>query len=191
VPVYLAGYGPKALTMAGRIADGVIFQVADPFFISWGLEFVRKGAADAGRDPDEIVVHCATATTISDDRTAARDQVRWFPAVVGNHIADVLRHHDPDVVPDYLREYVDARTQYDYYQHGRPGADHSQYVPDEIVDRFCVIGTAEECTAKIRELEAIGVSEFNIYPYVPELERVIETYGREIAPELRSSPVGR
>jgi len=187
VPIYVAGYGPKALRLAGCAGDGVIFQVADPFFIQWGMQFVREGAAEAGRDPEEIVVHCATATYISDDRDEARDRVRWFPALVGNHIADVLRHHDPDVVPDYVAEYVEARTKYDYYQHGHPGAEHSKYVPDEICDRFCVIGSTEECEAKVRELTAVGVSEFNIYPYVPDLERVLAAYGREIAPKLRAA----
>jgi probable F420-dependent oxidoreductase len=189
VPIYLAGYGPKALTLAGRVADGVVFQVADPYFISWGLGFVRAGAAEAGRDPEDIVVHCAAATVIADDPLYARDLVRWFPALVGNHVADVLRHHDPATVPDYVAEYVEARTRYDYYQHGHPGADHSKYVPDEIVDRFCVIGTVEECAAKLRELASVGVDEFNIYPYVPQLEQVIATYGREIAPRFRAAAV--
>jgi probable F420-dependent oxidoreductase len=189
VPIYVAGYGPKALRMAGRLGDGVIFQVADPFFIQWGLQFVREGAEEAGRNADDIVVHCATATYVSDDKEEARNLVRWFPALVANHIVDILRYHDPDVIPDYVAEYVEARTHYDYYEHGHPGAEHSQYVPDEICDRFCVIGSVEECLAKVRELESIGVSEFNIYPYVPDLEGVIATFGRDIAPQLRAEPV--
>lgn len=183
--IYVAGYGPKALRLAGRVGDGVIFQVADPFFIEWGMGFVREGAEAAGRDPDEIVIHCATAAYISDDLDDARNQVRWFPALVANHIADVLRHHDPDVVPDYVAEYLESRPEYDYTKHGHRGADHSKYVPDEICDRFCVIGSVEESAAKVRELASIGVSEFNIYPYIPNLEDVIETYGREIVPEFR------
>lgn len=183
--IYVAGYGPKALRLAGRVGDGVIFQVADPFFIEWGMGFVREGAEAAGRDPDEIVIHCATAAYISDDLDEARNQVRWFPALVANHIADVLRHHDPDVVPDYVAEYLESRPEYDYTKHGHRGADHSKYVPDEICDRFCVIGSVEESAAKVRELASIGVSEFNIYPYIPNLEDVIETYGREIVPEFR------
>jgi alkanesulfonate monooxygenase SsuD/methylene tetrahydromethanopterin reductase-like flavin-dependent oxidoreductase (luciferase family) len=190
VPIYVAGYGPMALRLAGRVGDGVIFQVADPFFIEWGMQFVREGAEQAGRNADDIVVHCAAATYISDDRDDARDQVRWFPALVANHIVDVLRHHDPDVMPDYITEYVEARPHYDYYQHGHRGADHSKYVPDEICDRFCVIGSADACAEKVRELASIGVSEFNIYPYVPDLDGVIATYGREIVPQLRAEPAG-
>jgi len=186
VRVYVAGYGPKALRLAGRVADGVIFQVADPFFIEWGMQHVRAGADEAGRDPGDIVIHCATATYISDDRDEARNEVRWFPALVANHIADILRHHDPDVLPDYVAEYVKARTDYDYRHHAAPGY-HGAYVPDEICDRFCVLGSVEECAAKVQELADIGVSEFNIYPYVTDLDDVLETYGSEIVPRMRPS----
>jgi probable F420-dependent oxidoreductase len=185
LPVYVAGYGPKALTMAGRVADGVIFQVADPYFIEWGLRWVRQGAEEAGRDAGEIVIHCATATYVSDDRAAARDKVRYFPAVVGNHIADILRHHDDAEMPAELFDYVHGRTAYDYREHGVVGAEHSKYVPDEIVDRFCVLGSEEECEAKLLELAAIGVSEFNIYPFLDEVPEVIRRYGRTIAPRVR------
>jgi alkanesulfonate monooxygenase SsuD/methylene tetrahydromethanopterin reductase-like flavin-dependent oxidoreductase (luciferase family) len=188
IPMYVAGYGPKALRLAGRVGDGVIFQVADPFFIEWGMQFVRAGAEEAGRDPDDIVIHCAAATYVSEDRDEARNRVRWFPALIANHIVDVLRHHDPSVMPSYITEYVEARPGYDYYEHGQPGADHSKDVPDEICDKFCVIGTADECAEKVRELASIGVSEFNIYP-LPDLEEIIGIYGREIVPHVRATGV--
>jgi probable F420-dependent oxidoreductase len=187
LPVYVAGYGPKALTMAGRIADGVIFQVADPYFIEWGLRWVRAGAEETGRDPAGIVIHCATAAYLSADRAEAREKVRWFPAVVGNHIADILRHHPGEDMPSELFDYVSGRDAYDYREHGVPGAEHSHYVPDEIVDRFCVIGTVDESLAKIRALAEIGVSEFNIYPLTEGVTDVIRAYGREIVPALRGS----
>jgi probable F420-dependent oxidoreductase len=187
VPVYIAGYGPRALTLAGRIGDGVVFQVADPYFIEWGLQFVREGADEAGRDPSEIVVHCSAATYVSSDLDEARERTRWFPALVGNHIADVLRHHDAQDLPDVLFDYVHDRPEYDYRQHGHPGADHSKYVPDAICDRFCVLGSEEECEAKLRELAALGVSEFNIYPYIPNLLETIDLYGRTVAPRINAA----
>jgi probable F420-dependent oxidoreductase len=186
VPIYIAGYGPRALTLAGKVGDGVVFQVADPFFIEWGMQFVRQGAAEAGRDPGEIVIHCSAATYVSGDLAEARDRTRWFPALVGNHIADVLRHHDAQDLPDALFDYVHDRPGYDYRQHGHPGADHSKYVPDAICDRFCVLGTEEECAAKLQQLAELGVSEFNIYPYIPNLLETIELYGRAIAPGLKA-----
>jgi probable F420-dependent oxidoreductase len=186
VPVYIAGYGPRALTLAGRLADGVVFQVADPYFIAWGMQFVRQGAEEAGRDPREIVVHCSAATYVSGDLDEARERTRWFPALVGNHIADVLRHHEAQDLPDELFSYVHDRPGYDYRQHGHPDADHSKYVPDAICDRFCVLGTRDDCEAKLRELGSLGVSEFNIYPYIPNLLETIDLYGREIVPKINA-----
>ena len=187
VPVYVAAYGPRALTLAGKLGDGVIFQVADPYFIEWGMQFVRKGAEEAGRDPAEITVHCSTATYITADRDEARERTRWFPALVGNHIAEVLHHHKAENLPPALDEYIQARTNYDYLQHGHPGADHSKYVPDEITDRFCVNGTEEEIEAKLRDLAALGVTEFNIYPYIPNLLETIDVYGRRIVPKVNAA----
>jgi probable F420-dependent oxidoreductase len=182
VPVFVAAYGPKALALAGRIADGVILQVADPFFVEWCLERVGEGLRESGRDPSSFRVQVAAPSYVSADRAEARDRLRWFPALVGNHIADILRHHDPETLPEELRAYVDGRSDYDYRRHTRQEADHSAYVPDEIVDRFTVLGTVDECTEKLKELEALGVSEYNIYTTIPEPERVIEMYGREIVP---------
>lgn len=189
LPVYVAGYGPKALTMAGRVADGVIFQVADPFFIEWGMQWVRKGAEEAGRDVSEIIVHCATAAYLSDDLAEARERVRWFPAVVGNHIADILRHHPSEDMPSELFDFVSAREEYDYREHGVAGAEHSSYVPDAIVDRFCTIGSEEQCEAKIAALAEIGVSEFNIYAMEGDVTDVIRAFGRSIVPKLRGEKV--
>jgi probable F420-dependent oxidoreductase len=184
VPVYLGAYGPRALRLAGRVADGVILQVADPFFVEWCLRHVEAGLEEEGRDPAAFKVQVAAPSYPSDDRDEARAQLRWFPALVGNHIADILRHHDPDEIPDYISHYVEARTHYDYRQHTRREAEHYDYVPDEIIDRFTVLGTAAEVTEKLRKLESIGVTEFNMYTTFDNPERVIETYGREVIPSM-------
>jgi len=186
VPVYVAGYGPRALKLAGKVGDGIIFQIADPFVIEWSMQHVREGAEEAGRSLDDFTLHVATASFISDDMDEAREQCRWFPAVVGNHIADVLRHHEPEGLPQELIDYVSARGDYDYRDHAEQGTEHSEYVPDEIVDRFCVLGTKEQCIEKVRELENLGVGELNLYPHVDGILDVIETYGKEIAPKFRS-----
>jgi probable F420-dependent oxidoreductase len=184
VPVYLGAYGPRALRLAGRVADGVILQVADPFFVEWCLRHVEAGLEEEGRDPAAFKVQVAAPSYPSDDRDEARAQLRWFPALVGNHIADILRHHDPEEIPDYISHYVEARTHYDYRQHTRPEAEHYDYVPDEIIDRFTVLGTVAEVTEKLRNLESIGVTEFNMYTTFENPERVIETYGRDVIPSM-------
>jgi probable F420-dependent oxidoreductase len=182
LPVWVAAYGPRALRLAGRVADGVVLQIADPFIVSWCLQFVREGAEQAGRNFDGIQVMAAAPTFITEDVPAAREHVRWFPAMVSNHVVDLLKRYPEGGLPAELTDYVKAREHYDYAEHGRVGAAHGAFVPDEIVDRFCVLGTTEQCRKRLEELAAIGVHQFNIYAMVPGPESIIETYGRAIIP---------
>src|SRR4051812_49954430 len=48
IPMWVAGYGPKALAVAGRVGDGVIIQLADPEIISWIMDTARRAAEEAG-----------------------------------------------------------------------------------------------------------------------------------------------
>jgi probable F420-dependent oxidoreductase len=182
LPIWVAGYGPKALRAAGRVADGVIIQLADPAIIRWCLKFVREGAEEAGRSFDSIQVQAAAPAFISDDLKAAREQVRWFPALVSNHVVDLLKRYEVKDLPSALTDYIKAREHYDYSEHAKRGAAHADFVPDDIVDRFCVIGSVEESRRKIEELKEAGVTQFNLYLMVENPESVIKTYGEEIIP---------
>jgi probable F420-dependent oxidoreductase len=182
LPIWVAAYGPRALRLAGRVGDGVIMQLADPYLIEWFLRFVREGAEEAGRRFEDIKVMSAAPGYITDDIAHAREQVRWFPALVSNHVVDLVKRYEPKDLPQAFTDYIAARDHYDYSDHGRTGAEHASFVPDEVVDRFCVIGTAEECRSKLGELESVGVDQFNIYTMVDDPEGVITTFGSEIIP---------
>ncbi|MEI7761279.1 MAG: TIGR03842 family LLM class F420-dependent oxidoreductase [Thermoleophilia bacterium] len=184
VPIFLAAYGPKALALAGRVADGVVLQVADPYFVEWCIGQVRASCEAAGRDWSTFQVSVAAPSYVSSDRAEAREQLRWFGALVGNHVADILQHHDPASIPTELWSYVEGRPGYDYREHTRQNSSHADYVPDEIVDRFTVLGTTEECLAKLSQLQRLGVTEFNMYTSFENPERVIEIFGRDIIPVL-------
>jgi probable F420-dependent oxidoreductase len=186
IPMWVAGYGPKALAVAGRVGDGVIIQLADPDIIQWIMETARAAAVEAGRDPAELKCIVSAPSHISDDLADAREQVRWFPAMVSNHVKDLIERYgvDGSVVPKALTDYVEARKFYDYDEHSRVGAKHGEFVTDEICDRFCVLGTAEQATAKLKELEAIGVDQFNIYLMTQGQEEVLTAYGRDIIPQF-------
>jgi probable F420-dependent oxidoreductase len=184
LPIWVAGYGPKVLRAAGRVADGVILQLADPAIIKWCLQFVREGAEEAGRSFESIEVQAAAPAFISDDLNAAREQVRWFPALVSNHVVDLLKRYDAKDLPKALTDYIAARDHYDYSDHAKRGAAHADFVPDEVVDRFCVIGTLEQSRRRIEELIDVGVTQFNLYLMVDKPETVIKTYGEEIIPRF-------
>ena len=185
LPLYIAGYGPKVLAIAGRHSDGVIIQLADPDIIEWTMSQARAAAEAAGRDPSRLEPVVCAPVHIGEDMDACRAQVRWFPAMVSNHVMDLLRKHDRATLPPSLVDYVEAREGYDYADHSRVGAKHGEFVDDETCDRFCILGTPEQHVAKLRQLEAIGVKQFNIYLMTEGQERTLETYGKEIIPAIR------
>jgi probable F420-dependent oxidoreductase len=185
IPMWIAGYGPKALAVAGRVADGVIIQLADPQIIQWIMDTARKAAEEAGRDPSELKCIVGAPSHITDDLADAREQVRWFPAMVSNHVMDLIERYGFDgEIPATLTDYVKAREFYDYKDHSRVGAKHGEFVTDEICDRFCVLGNAEQATQKLGELEAVGVDQFNIYLMTHSQEETLEAYGKEIIPRF-------
>lgn len=184
LPVWIAGYGPKALHLTGRIADGVILQFADPHLIKWCLGFVHEGARAAGRDPASIAVMAAAPVWVSDDLAIARERVRWFPALVSNHVMDLVARYNPAELPPELTSYVRERAGYDYHHHAEVGSANAGFVADDVVDRFCIVGPVEEHRRRLRELAEIGVHQFNIYLMSGDEEATLDVYGREILPTL-------
>jgi len=186
--VWMAGYGPKALSLVGRRADGFILQLADPVILAWTVEQVRAAAQEAGRDPDEIAVCVAAPAYLGGDLDHAREQCRWFGGMVGNHVADLVERYgsDGDILVA-LTDYISARKGYDYAHHGRAGNPDTEFVPDEIVDRFCVLGTVDDHVAKLSELEALGVDQCNVYLMHDAQEETLAGYGERVIPALASS----
>jgi probable F420-dependent oxidoreductase len=186
IPMYVAGYGPKALGVAGRVGDGVIIQLADPEIITWIMDVARKAAEEAGRDPSQLKCIVGAPSHVTDDLADAREQVRWFPAMVSNHVMDLIERYGADgsTVPKALTDYVQARKFYDYNEHSRVGAKHGEFVTDEICDRFCVLGTPDQIKTKLKELEGVGVDQFNIYLMTHGQEETLKAYGDEIIPSF-------
>ena len=180
--VWVAGYGPKALRIAGRIGDGVILQFADPDLIDWCLGFVREGAQEAGRDFSKFEVMSAAPVWPSDDLKTAREHVRWFPALVSNHVMDLISKYKPEELPPSLTSFVKNRGAYDYRHHCEVGSDNADFVSDEVIDRFCIIGPVEAHRKKLEALRKVGVTQFNIYLMCGEEEQTLDVYSREILP---------
>jgi probable F420-dependent oxidoreductase len=186
LPIWMAGYGPKALELVGAQADGFILQTADPDIARWTFGSVRSAAADAGRDPSSITMCVAAPAYVGTDLAHQRDQLRWFGGMVGNHVADLVARYGVDgPIPHALTDYIEKRSDYDYSHHGQPGNPSAEFVPDEIVDRFCLLGPAPAHIARLRELAEIGADQFALYLMHDDEENTLEAYGDEIIPALR------
>ena len=192
--VYGAGYGPKALKVIGECCDGFILQLADLSIAEWTIQAVRTAASDAGRDPDAIKVCVAAPAYVgpSADLAYMRDQCRWFGGMVGNHVADIVeRYGESSAVPAALTEYIKGREAYDYNQHGQAGNTHTSFVPDEIVDRFCILGPVEAQLERLHALRDLGVHQFAIYLQHDGKDHTLQQYGEHVIPALREQALAK
>jgi probable F420-dependent oxidoreductase len=184
--IWVAAYGPLALKLTGEVGDGFILQLADLDIAEWMIATVRNAAEAAGRDPMSIKFCVAAPMYIGDDWEHMRDQCRWFGGMVGNHVADIVAKYGTDgSVPKALTDYIAGRQDYDYNEHGRAGNTHTEFVPDEIVDRFCLLGTAKQHIEKLEALKAIGVDQFAGYLQHDNKEETLRVYGETVIPALR------
>ncbi|MCC2276876.1 TIGR03842 family LLM class F420-dependent oxidoreductase [Streptomyces sp. ET3-23] len=192
LPVWMAAYGPKALALAGREADGFILQLADPYLTEWMVKAVRRAAEEAGRDPASLTICVAAPAYVGDDLAHAREQCRWFGGMVGNHVADLVERYGEasGAIPEALTAYIKQRHGYDYSHHGRAGNPSTDFVPDDIVDRFCLLGPAAAHRERLEQLRELGVDQFAVYAMHDAREATIDAYGEHVIPALGQRPVG-
>jgi probable F420-dependent oxidoreductase len=197
LPIWVAAYGPKALKVAGEVGDGYILQLADPDIAAWSIQAVRDAAAAAGRDPDALTMCVAAPAYVTDGSDASRahalDQCRWFGGMVGNHVADLVARYgsEGEAVPRSLTDYIAGRQGYDYNVHGRAGHPDTEFVPDEIVERFCIIGPPETQVARLRELAGLGVGHFGLYLQHDAQDATLAAYGNEVIPAVSEHLLAR
>ena len=184
--VWVAAYGPKAIALTGEVGDGFILQLADLSIAEWTIGAVRDAAKAAGRDPKSVKICVAAPAYVGTNIAHMREQTRWFGGMVGNHVADIVeRYGENSNVPKALTDYIKGRQGYDYNEHGRAGNSHTTFVPDEIVDRFCILGDANEHIRRLTELKNLGVDQFAVYLQHDGKEETLEAYGETILPAIQ------
>jgi probable F420-dependent oxidoreductase len=186
LPMWIGAYGPLALKCAGEHADGVVLQIAEPALCKWFADQCHAAGAAAGRDMSKYGVMSA-APAYFGPMDAAVEATKWFPAMVGNHVADIVEKYgaDTDSVPKSLTSYIEKRRGYDYSKHGQSDNAFLDFITPDVVQAFCVLGTPEEHVAKLQALQKAGVTQFNIYLDNGDEENIIATYGREVIPAFR------
>ena len=186
LPMWVAGYGPRALATIGANADGYILQLADPQVLEWTVSAVRQAAEKAGRDPSEVAICVVAPAYVGEDIAHQREQLRWFGGMVGNHVADMVKRYgeDSSKVPKVLSDYIRDREGYDYDHHGKADNPSTEFVPDKIVDRFCVLGTVDQHVEKLSLLRGLGVDHFGIYLMHDDQEGTLRAYGEKVIPAL-------
>jgi 5,10-methylenetetrahydromethanopterin reductase len=183
VPIIMASSGPRSLQMAGRIADGVLFQVgSDPRLVQYALDNIRKGAEQAGRKLEDLELYMRIATAVDADRDKARREIKGYASVAaGTVFSTVPREYFSDELYEDLTR---MKAAYDYAQHGSNESEHSDLLTDRIFDAIAVACTPDEAIERFKALADMGIDGFvwpagmtDPYPYM-------ETFAREVIPQV-------
>lgn len=185
LPIWIGAYGPKALATAGTVGDGVILQIGEPSLIQWFKDQCIQAGEESGRDMSQFRVQAA-APAYFGDMAYCIEKTKWFPAMVGNHVADIVEKYGSEsgLVPRSLTDYIEQRRGYDYAKHGQSDNPYLDFITDDIVKSFCVLGEVEDHIRKLKQLEEAGTTQFNIYLDNGDEERIIAEYGNHIIPKF-------
>ena len=158
-------------------------QLADPDLIRWFAGQLREAEAAAGREAGSVKIQSAAPAHVG-PKAEVRERVRWFPALVSNHVVDLVNKYPREQLPESLTGYVTDRAGYDYHHHAEVGSSNAAFVGDDVADRFCVLGEAAEHVEKLHALADAGVDQFNLYLMNGDEEAQLDAYGRDIVPVL-------
>ncbi|MCP4004729.1 MAG: LLM class flavin-dependent oxidoreductase [bacterium] len=184
IPLFVAAYGPLLLNWAGRHADGVILQVADLDTVKWCMDHVRAGAAEVGRDLSGFEFVCGAPIALATSAAEGARMVKSFAAVLSNHTAAMVAKLPKENAPKNLLRLLEAKPKYDYRDHGRPGAEHADYISEELSAMMAIAGTAADCIAKIQKLGELGVTQIAVYPNVA-MSDLIDSLSEKIIPAFQ------
>ncbi len=181
VPVVIACTGPRSLQLAGRIADGVLFQVgADPDLVRYAKKNIGIGAEQAGRDLSGIKLYQRLAFAVSEDRDQVRAEARGYASVAAGTIYSAVPKED--IPADLRQELKIMKEKYDYQQHGNMDSEHAGLITDRILDAVAITGTPDEVIPRLRGLTDLGVENFVLPIATKRPDVVINTLAEKVMP---------
>lgn len=183
VPIYFGSSGPRSLQLAGRVADGVLFQVgAEPSLAKYAVQNVAAGARQAGRDPKDIRLYMRLACSVSDDRRWAREEAKGYvAAAAGTVFTSVPREHMPD---DLWTEIKAMKERYDYLEHASSAARHKQMITDRILEALAITGTPSEAVPRFKQLLQLGIDGFVLPITTSQPRETMRTIAEKVLPHL-------
>jgi alkanesulfonate monooxygenase SsuD/methylene tetrahydromethanopterin reductase-like flavin-dependent oxidoreductase (luciferase family) len=105
--------------------------------------------------------------------------------MVGNHVADIVARYGADgAIPKALSDYIAGRQGYDYNEHGKAGNTHAEFVPDDVIDRFCLLGPVEQQVERLEQLAGLGVDQFALYLQHDAKSETLAAYGDAVIPQV-------
>jgi 5,10-methylenetetrahydromethanopterin reductase len=196
IPVVMAASGPKAIELAGEIADGVLLLVGfNRGIVETALSYLERGARRAGRRVEDLevtwAVRTGTASTTAEARRLARPTaVHWGILRWGGHWLGPAGVRLPALeIPDAVSKvYPDLSHAYDW----EAAIAATSFVPDDVVAELCdaigLVGTPDDCAARIADMTKLGVRNLYLMPFqtfVPP-DQEVRAFRDVVFPRLRA-----
>jgi 5,10-methylenetetrahydromethanopterin reductase len=202
IPLYVSGFGPRAMALAGEHGDGLVFAVPPRgVSVAEALGHVRQGAARRGRDLADF--HTCTLTSLAllePGETADSDRIKASvgPNVMASvyYFYDEVRERGIDP-PPFLRriwkrycalveetpaERRHFRTHEFHYTKLHPG--EAELIDEQLIRDTCLVGTAEEIIERVRALEQDGLKELMFATGNAAKWRLAEDFARRVMSRL-------
>ena len=177
VPIYISAEGPKTLRVAGRTCDGVILGTGfDKRVTDWARQQVAAGAKEEGRKPEEVDIMPAGMIAVDDDGDLARQRVRSRMANRAHHNFRFTMETVPEGQAAGIKKFMDN------FDISKPIEEriNPDFVTDYLLERFTIAGTAAECIAKVKRLEADGIKRILLTPPGAIYDQVMNKWGNEV-----------
>ncbi len=167
-PIIIAAAGPKALRLAGEVADGVLFNdLASDAYLAWAIGLVRESATTVGRDPAALRFTYGTRVLITDDPAPAIERMKFTVALI-NALPGMDRQlagagfNIPDLIGRIRRtlgsdEQLARGGGFPALRSGGRLRDAAQLVPSGLVQRLSVIGPANHVRNRLQKLATLGI----------------------------------
>jgi 5,10-methylenetetrahydromethanopterin reductase len=187
IPIYLATRSPMNLELAGELADGALIATyVSKDQLKFAVDRVRVGAEKAGRQLEDVKLISWVYTSISDDGHQAVENVRYF-------VTQALINTAPEAYPTIFSGFDPELPAFlsKCREGGRQGIESAYrdrtYMTDDVIKRFSVAGTAEDCIAKIKEIESFGIDDiwlrcFSAPRSEIEHEKVLVPFAEKVMP---------
>ncbi|ETX03384.1 MAG: hypothetical protein ETSY1_00245 [Candidatus Entotheonella factor] len=169
LPIYLAAIGPKALQLAGRVADGVVLNAYVPTaYVRYAVGEIRAAAQAAGRDPNAVDISCMLVVRLADDPSGMWISLkeRLVRLLAEAYVGEILLEQggfDPGILP-LLRQRAAEQGE----------AAAVDLISDAMVEAFFLIGPADRCRDRIAEYQEAGVDQALLLPRLHDYQRVAE-----------------
>ena len=198
IPVIMGPLGPRAMQLAGEIADEILmFGAGEPEIIKWNLEQIATGAERVGRDPTKIKTWARTEVYVTGSKEEARHEVASYASSCANGLyRSIFKRNTPEAQELYRRlekkspgivdEFRNIHENFNPYEHESLHAKHKHLASQRVIDTINLSGPVEDIDEKIYDLNELGLSGVSCVQYaIIDQKSNMQEISNSIMPQFR------